>query len=276
VKAQEKHDKAMEAATKSVKKFASVFDVVSTRFDEREKELTAGGAFFTGLFKATSESYGGQLSGVLDQQDADKKRRLEGSGSEGASETIKNATAGVADQQRKQDNDVVKSDAKKWGSLVSNALAGSKKLRKLHKALAIATTITNTAKGVMSALSGPPDGPPFPLNIAQAAFVAAMGAKQIAAIKGQAHAGIKNIPSTGTYLLEQGERVVGSRLNKDLSDYLAREREGSAGGAVTNAPVINMTFGADTDENTVAGNRGAVESMIRDIFADYGMHAPFA
>ena len=39
--------------------------------------------------------------------------------------------------------------------------------------------------------------------------------------------------------------------------------------------MINLSFGSDTDENTVANNRGAVETMIREIFADYAMDAPF-
>ena len=40
---------------------------------------------------------------------------------------------------------------------------------------------------------------------------------QIQSVQGQFHDGIDNVPNTGTYLLEQGERVVDNRLNKDLS-----------------------------------------------------------
>lgn len=41
-------------------------------------------------------------------------------------------------------------------------------------------------------------------------------------VKGQAHKGIDSIPTTGTYLLEAGERVVDKRLNKDLSTFLTQ------------------------------------------------------
>jgi len=68
---------------------------------------------------------------------------------------------------------------------------------------------------------------------------AKMGAvmQQLASIKqvkGQFHDGINNVPSTGTYLLEQGERVVDKRLNQDLTNYLSGEQ---GGGIQISAPI---------------------------------------
>ncbi|WP_337015298.1 hypothetical protein [Leclercia sp. AS011] len=52
----------------------------------------------------------------------------------------------------------------------------------------------------------------------------------IKAVKGQFHSGIDNVPSTGTYLLEAGERVVDKRLNQDLKDYMSGN---DSGGSIT-------------------------------------------
>ncbi|HFI1088328.1 TPA: hypothetical protein ACGPGC_003376 [Enterobacter hormaechei] len=56
----------------------------------------------------------------------------------------------------------------------------------------------------------------------------------IKSVKGQFHSGIDNVPDTGTYLLEQGERVVDKRLNQDLKNYLSGEQ---GGGITVHAPM---------------------------------------
>lgn len=276
----------IETVKEKLKGFGLILEVVSGNLKKIDG-VSKTGQFFSGFFTSINDSYSNKLGEILSLQERDEVSRRKESGKVGedtligaqAGDAINGAMEGITNNKKKLDDDTVKSDSATWGKMVANALTGSKKLRKIHKALAIATTITNTAKGVVSALSGPPEGPPFPLNLAQAAFVAATGAQQLAAIKGQAHDGLDRIPSTGTYLLEQGERVVGSRLNQDLSEFLAVQRgEGSSTtttNSVTNAPVINLSFGSDVDENTVSQNRGAVETMIREIYADHGMLAPF-
>lgn len=45
---------------------------------------------------------------------------------------------------------------------------------------------------------------------------------------GQFHDGIDNVPNTGTYLLQEGERVVDNRLNQDLKDFLGNEQKGQS------------------------------------------------
>lgn len=50
-------------------------------------------------------------------------------------------------------------------------------------------------------------------------------------VGGMAHDGMKNIPEDGTWLLQKGERVVDSKTNKDLTDYLKNQKQSN----------INMT-----------------------------------
>ncbi len=50
-------------------------------------------------------------------------------------------------------------------------------------------------------------------------------------MSGQAHAGIDYIPREGTWLLDRGERVVDSRTNADLKQYLSKSNGGSGGGS---------------------------------------------
>jgi len=246
---------------------------------------TAGGdlggaqGFAAGLFRGVDAQFGSiftKLSGT-----GEKEEPSEEDASAESTEKIKNANGEVVDDQKKQDAERVKSDAKAWGAIVGNARVGSKKLRKIKKAAAIGSVIIDTAKGIAKTFADLG----FPAGVLPAAKLAISGAAQIKAIKGQAHDGIKSIPSTGTYLLERGERVVDSRLNTDLSGFL-NAQNGAArtnnsvtsdnrSSSVTNAPVINLSIGSDADENAVSSNRGAAETMIREIFADYAMDAPF-
>lgn len=71
----------------------------------------------------------------------------------------------------------------------------------------------------------------FPYNIPMIAGAMAQGA-QIASIissvaqpTGMAHNGIDNIPKEGTWLLDGGERVLNPQQNKDLTNYLADQRD---------------------------------------------------
>jgi len=63
-------------------------------------------------------------------------------------------------------------------------------------------------------------------------------------VKGQFHDGINNVPSTGTYLLEQGERVVDKRLNQDLKNYL----NGEQGGGITVSAPITIQGNASSND----------------------------
>lgn len=167
---------------------------------------------------------------------------------------------------------------------VGDVLAGlgsrMKAFAALNRALLIRQIILQQKAAIMAAWASAP----FPANIPAVALVTAQTAlllsdalksngSQLAGTgpdvpKGQAHDGLNNVPSTGTYLLEKGERVVGSRLNKDLSTYLSQ-----GGGGQSRAPAtinFNLTGVSDPDVvvNALSKRRGELESMLRQIAAD--------
>ncbi len=88
---------------------------------------------------------------------------------------------------------------------------------------------------------GPAIAPGAAIAAAAAAGVLAIGVG--AAISGQAHAGIDNIPSEGTWLLDGGERVLSPAQNRDLTGYLQRVNSVDAtskpGGGAMNVEVHN-------------------------------------
>ncbi len=175
--------------------------------------------------------------------------------------------------------------AKQMAMAVGDVILGSKKMAKVRKAFAVGEVIRDTAVAIMKAAASKP----FPANLIPIAKATATGAASLATVKGQAHDGLDRIPSTGTYLLEKGERVVGSSLNRDLSDFLrfqqssvvqagmATNSSGSGAGSQTinQSPSVNLTINGDPDPDAVRSNRGALESMIREIYADNALASPF-
>ncbi len=107
---------------------------------------------------------------------------------------------------------------------------------------------------------------PTALTMAQKAMysslIMGMGYAQVGLIAGQtiagmAHDGIDNIPKEGTWLLDKGERVVDSRTNGDLKDFIAN---GGNGGA----PNVNVyTLPGETAD--VSWNDGRLDVRIRKI-----------
>lgn len=68
------------------------------------------------------------------------------------------------------------------------------------------------------------------IQIAQAASIKSVN------LSGMAHDGIDNIPKEGTWLLDKGERVVDSRTNSDLKNYLSTSKSGSGVNVNINIP----------------------------------------
>lgn len=96
---------------------------------------------------------------------------------------------------------------------------------------------------------------PFVGKVPAASAILAFGyanAGTIAAqtISGMAHDGIDNIPKEGTWLLDKGERVVDSRTNSDLKNYLAR---GGSDGDITIQ--VNVT------DSGVSSSRGNTQEQ---------------
>ena len=67
-------------------------------------------------------------------------------------------------------------------------------------------------------------------------------------ITGMAHSGIDRIPREGTWLLEEGERVVDARTNADLKDFLGTSKRSSGGSITVNVPV-NVGRGDISEED---------------------------
>lgn len=103
---------------------------------------------------------------------------------------------------------------------------------------------------------------PFVGKIPAASAILAFGYANAGLIAGQtiagmAHDGIDNIPKEGTWLLDKGERVVDSRTNSDLKNYL------SDGGG-SKAPNVNVyTLPGETAD--VPWNDGELDVRIRKV-----------
>ena len=157
-----------------------------------------------------------------------------------------------------------------WSNLLEEGSKGSKKLLMLKRAFAIKNIVIAGAEALAEAAKLP-----FPANIAAGVKAAAGTAMQLQTVKGQFHDGIDDVPNTGTYLLEKGERVVDNRLNKDLSNFLANN---SNSNTVNNSPTLNFNVtGGDAEgvEKVLREKRGEFESMIRNIYNEHAQNAPF-
>ncbi len=100
----------------------------------------------------------------------------------------------------------------------------------VSKAFAVADAIVKIQQGIASAASIP-----FPANIPAMASVAASTASIVSTIQGtqmqgMAHDGIHSVPKTGTWLLEEGERVMTAQTSAKMDRTLDEVRSGGAGG----------------------------------------------
>lgn len=117
----------------------------------------------------------------------------------------------------------------------------------------------------------------FPANLPAVAITTASVGMTIRDImKGQAHDGMDSLPSTGTYMLERGERVVSSRANRDLTQFLANNGQaGKMRGPESVTLEVNGVADPDLVVNALASRRGELEAMIRSISAENVRLAPF-
>lgn len=93
----------------------------------------------------------------------------------------------------------------------------------------------------------------FPENIPAIASATAIGASAISTIRGVslsgvAHGGLKSVPREGTYLLDQGERVVSPRQNRDLEDFMRSGRGGDVIVQLIQAPGSDSRFDVQRSE----------------------------
>ncbi|WP_407595053.1 lytic transglycosylase domain-containing protein [Acinetobacter lwoffii] len=119
-----------------------------------------------------------------------------------------------------------------------------------QKAFAVAQAMLNIPAAYSKAYDAVVGTPYIGPYIAPAvgAAAAALQVAQAASMKsvnlsGMAHDGIDNIPKEGTWLLDKGERVVDSRTNSDLKNYLNEARSNSSGAKIT----VNNNTGAQVN-----------------------------
>ena len=82
------------------------------------------------------------------------------------------------------------------------------------------------------------------------------------ALHGQAHDGIDSVPTTGTWLLQKGERVVTSKTSAKLDSTLDRVANQGSGGNVY-APQINIPINGNPSDATVNLVKKGVEEAVR-------------
>ena len=111
----------------------------------------------------------------------------------------------------------------------------------MQQAIAIGQAIISTELAATRALELGPI-----LGIPASTLVRGMGYASVGLIAGQtiagmAHDGIDNIPKEGTWLLDKGERVVDSRTNADLTNYLASQpQQNSSSNGMEGLTIINQ------------------------------------
>ena len=142
-----------------------------------------------------------------------------------------------------------------------------------EKAAAIARSIV----AIQTAIAQASASAPFPANLAAMASVAAATAGLISTItsttiSGQAHDGLMSVPTTGTYILEKGERVTTAETSAKLDKTLSDVQGGGAGGKniriVTSfdaGEVVGGFMGSDSGEelimNVVRRNSRTIKSL---------------
>jgi hypothetical protein len=141
----------------------------------------------------------------------------------------------------------------------------------IQKSVAVAESIIAIQAALAKAANNP-----FPANLAAMATVAAQTAGIIATIsgtriQGQAHDGMMSIPRTGTYMLEQGERVVPAETTAKMDAMLDEARSGSMGGIrIVNAfdmGLVSDYLGSSDGERAVLNVVRKNQRTIRNLAA---------
>jgi len=136
------------------------------------------------------------------------------------------------------------------GSLSSIAKDMFGEQSKVHRAMFIGEKILAVSRSVMNiqvAMSSAAASLPFPANLGAmltvasnvAGIVSTISSLKPPPVQGQAHDGLDYVPKEGTWMLDEGERVVKPADNRKLTDFLnSKPTQASA----PQAPVINMTI----------------------------------
>ncbi|WP_104500772.1 transglycosylase SLT domain-containing protein [Acinetobacter indicus] len=150
--------------------------------------------------------------------------------------------------------------------LVDQSSSAYAALYSVQKSFNLAQAIMNGYTAISAAWASAP----FPYNmgaVTMATIETGVLQSAIEAVTpvGMAHDGIDNIPKEGTWLLDKGERVVDSRTNADLKDYLAK-----GGGSGDVNITVNVTDSGVTTQSNQSDQKqlgqmigNAVRTIIR-------------
>ncbi|WP_291370133.1 MULTISPECIES: hypothetical protein [unclassified Acinetobacter] len=133
----------------------------------------------------------------------------------------------------------------------------------VNQGISIAQALINTEVAATKAMA---EGGMI-AGIPMSAAIRALGYASVGLIAGQtiagmAHDGIDNIPKEGTWLLDRGERVVDSRTNSDLKNYLAD-------GGGSKAPNVNVYTLPGQTADVSMNSDGSLDVRIRKIAGEY-------
>lgn len=139
-----------------------------------------------------------------------------------------------------------------------------KRMFQATKAFAIAEASVKMYSAAMTAFDSRLS---WPERLAAVATTITMGTQIISSIKsismaGQAHSGIDFIPREGTWLLDRGERVVDSRTNADLKQFLNQSDNASFGNGVSLSVNVPVTI-ENGSGNVSAQDANALAGLIK-------------
>lgn len=150
-----------------------------------------------------------------------------------------------------------------WGDMTQMVKDSAGESSSAYKAMFIGQQALAIASGTVSAwlaylqVLGDPSipAPAKPIAAKATLGLGMAGVGMIAAqtIAGMAHDGIDNIPKEGTWLLDKGERVVDSRTNADLKNYLANQNSGGIN--------FTQTIVIQSDGSTKTDNQGDMKQF---------------
>ncbi len=221
-----------------------------------------------------------QLIDLQEQQKLDKLKLWRDADIEGMEnyESLKTQVQKQAEAERNKlttanNQAMLGNSANLFGSMadLAGAFAGEqsgiyKGIFAVSKAFSIAESIMAIQTGIAKAASLP-----FPSNIPAMAAVAAQTASIVTTIQGtqfngMAHDGIDYIPKEGTWLLDKGERVVDSRTNEDLKNYLSGKNQAAnngSGGVVVNI-IDQAGVNTEVDESEDEFGRKVINVLLMD------------
>ncbi|WP_185955873.1 tape measure protein [Limnobaculum zhutongyuii] len=109
------------------------------------------------------------------------------------------------------------------------------------------------------------------LGIPAASVVRGLGYASIGmiagqAISGMAHDGIDNVPREGTWLLDRGERVVDSRTNADLKNYLSNANGNRGGGNINITVPLSVSEGIGMEDAKALS--GLIKSKVMEVITN--------